>query len=82
MDVYLAEVGYRPSEGVRPLANIIDEQIREPLAEAILQARSEQLSGQTFLFRALGKAPDNLHLYGDWQIVYSTLNPPSEEVLS
>ncbi|CAK1253610.1 ATP-dependent Clp protease ATP-binding subunit [Fructobacillus tropaeoli] len=82
VDEYLAEVGYRPSEGVRPLANTIDEQIREPLAEAILQARSEQLSGQTFLFRALGKAPDNLHLYGDWQIVYSTLNTPSEEVLS
>ncbi|MBC9119278.1 AAA family ATPase [Fructobacillus fructosus] len=79
VDEYLAEVGYRPSEGVRPLSGTIDTQIREPLAAAILKARAKNLTGQTFLFRALGKAPDAVHLYGDWRIVYSTLNESAEE---
>jgi len=33
---YLAEVGYQPEFGARPLARIVEQQLKRPLAEAIL----------------------------------------------
>ncbi|QSB51141.1 AAA family ATPase [Leuconostoc falkenbergense] len=70
---YIAEVGYKPSRGVRPIDDTIATYVSDPVSAAIIQKR--QGLGQdfdTFIFRAIGNPPSLTSPYGEWQVVVST----------
>ena len=70
---YIADVGYKPSRGVRPIDDTIDTYVSDPVSAAIIQKR--QGLGQdfdTFIFRAIGNPPSLTSPYGEWQVVVST----------
>lgn len=79
---YLANEGYRPSRGVRPLDDTITTYVSDPVAEAIMAKRNGDYPDfDTFVFRALGNPPTNSP-YGDWQIVFSTIKEDDHEIIS
>lgn len=79
---YLANEGYRPSRGVRPLDDTITTYVSDPVAEVIMAKRSGDYPDfDTFVFRALGNPPTNSP-YGDWQIVFSTIKEGEHEPIS
>lgn len=79
---YLANVGYRPSRGVRPLDDTITTYISDAVAEVIMAKRKGDYPDfDTFVFRALGNPPTTSP-YGDWQIVYSTMKEATDAVVS
>jgi len=47
--VWLAEKGYDPKMGARPMARLIQEQIKRPLAERILFGDLSQQGGEVFI---------------------------------
>lgn len=70
---YIADVGYKPSRGVRPIDDTIATYVSDPVSAAIIQKR--QGLGQdfdTFIFRAIGNPPSLTGPYGEWQVVVST----------
>lgn len=70
---YIADVGYKPSRGVRPIDDTIAAYVSDPVSAAIIQKR--QGLGQdfdTFIFRAIGNPPSLTSPYGEWQVVVST----------
>lgn len=70
---YIADVGYKPSRGVRPIDDTIATYVSDPVSTAIIQKR--QGLGQdfdTFIFRAIGNPPSLTSPYGEWQVVVST----------
>ncbi|WMS79445.1 AAA family ATPase [Leuconostoc citreum] len=70
---YIADVGYKPSRGVRPIDDTIATYVSDPVSVAIIQKR--QGLGQdfdTFIFRAIGNPPSLTSPYGEWQVVVST----------
>lgn len=70
---YIADVGYKPSRGVRPIDDTIATYVSDPVSAAIIQKR--QGLGQdfdTFIFRAIGNPPSLTNPYGEWQVVVST----------
>jgi ATP-dependent Clp protease ATP-binding subunit ClpA len=70
---YIADVGYKPSRGVRPIDDTIATYVSDPVSAAIIQKR--QGLGQdfdTFIFRAIGNPPSLTSPYGEWQVVVST----------
>ncbi|WP_367366586.1 AAA family ATPase [Leuconostoc pseudomesenteroides] len=70
---YIADVGYKPSRGVRPIDDTIATYVSDPVSAAIIQKR--QGLGQdfdTFIFRAIGNPPSLASPYGEWQVVVST----------
>ncbi|MDI6498422.1 ATP-dependent Clp protease ATP-binding subunit [Leuconostoc suionicum] len=70
---YIADVGYKPSRGVRPIDDTIATYVSDPVSSAIIQKR--QGLGQdfdTFIFRAIGNPPSLTSPYGEWQVVVST----------
>ncbi|WP_273710724.1 AAA family ATPase [Leuconostoc mesenteroides] len=70
---YIADVGYKPSRGVRPIDDTIATYVSDPVSAAIIQKR--QGLGQdfdTFIFRAIGNPPSVTSPYGEWQVVVST----------
>ncbi|CUW05962.1 ClpB protein [Leuconostoc inhae] len=70
---YIADVGYKPSRGVRPIDDTIAMYVSDPVSAAIIQKR--QGLGQdfdTFIFRAIGNPPSLTSPYGEWQVVVST----------
>ncbi len=70
---YIADVGYKPSRGVRPIDDTIATYVSDPVSAAIIQKR--QGLGQdfdTFIFRAIGNPPSLTSPYGEWQVVAST----------
>ncbi|CUW11349.1 AAA family ATPase [Leuconostoc gasicomitatum] len=79
---YLANVGYRPSRGVRPLDDTITTYISDAVAEVIMAKRSGNYPDfDTFVFRALGNPPKTSP-YGDWQIVFSTMEVIHDATIS
>ena len=71
---YIADVGYKPSRGVRPIDDTIATYVSDPVSAAIIQKR--QGLGQdfdTFIFRAIGNPPSLTSPYGEWQVVVSTV---------
>lgn len=71
---YIADVGYKPSRGVRPIDDTIATYVSDPVSTAIIQKR--QGLGQdfdTFIFRAIGNPPSLTSPYGEWQVVVSTV---------
>ncbi|QOG10780.1 MULTISPECIES: AAA family ATPase [Leuconostoc] len=70
---YIADVGYKPSRGVRPIDDTIATYVSDPVSAAIIRKR--QGLGQdfdTFIFRAIGNPPSLTSPYGEWQVVVST----------
>ena len=70
---YIADVGYKPSRGVRPIDDTIATYVSDPVSAAIIQKRRGL--GQdfdTFIFRAIGNPPSLTSPYGEWQVVVST----------
>lgn len=70
---YIADVGYKPSRGVRPIDDTIATYVSDPVSAAIIQKR--QGLGQdfdTFIFRAIGNPPSLTSPYGEWLVVVST----------
>ncbi|MCT3059316.1 ATP-dependent Clp protease ATP-binding subunit [Leuconostoc citreum] len=70
---YIADVGYKPSRGVRPIDDTIATYVSDPVSAAIIQKR--QGLGQdfdTFIFRAIGNPPSLTSPYGEWQVVVYT----------
>lgn len=79
---YLANEGYKPSRGVRPLDDVIATYVSDPVAEVIMTKRKGDFPDfDTFVFRALGNPPTNSP-YGDWQIVFSTMKEGDNEFIS
>ncbi|MDC2817325.1 ATP-dependent Clp protease ATP-binding subunit [Leuconostoc suionicum] len=71
---YIADVGYKPSRGVRPIDDTIATYVSDPVSAAIIQKR--QGLGQdfdTFIFRAIGNPPSLTSPYGEWQVMVSTV---------
>ncbi|KAA8346648.1 AAA family ATPase [Leuconostoc mesenteroides] len=69
---YIADVGYKPSRGVRPIDDTIATYVSDPVSAAIIRKR--QGLGQdfdTFIFRAIGNPPSLTSPYGEWQVVVS-----------
>lgn len=76
---YIADVGYRPSRGVRPIDDTIATYVSDPVSAAIIQKR--QGLGQdfdTFIFRAIGNPPSLTSPYGEWQVVVSTVKEATD----
>ncbi|KAA8378283.1 AAA family ATPase [Leuconostoc mesenteroides] len=76
---YIADVGYKPSRGVRPIDDTIATYVSDPVSAAIIQKR--QGLGQdfdTFIFRAIGNPPSLTSPYGEWQVVVSTAKEASD----
>ena len=76
---YIADVGYKPSRGVRPIDDTIATYVSDPVSAAIIQKR--QGLGQdfdTFIFRAIGNPPSLTSPYGEWQVVVSTIKEASD----
>lgn len=76
---YNADVGYKPSRGVRPIDDTIATYVSDPVSAAIIQKR--QGLGQdfdTFIFRAIGNPPSLTSPYGEWQVVVSTVKEASD----
>ncbi|MGR8837963.1 AAA family ATPase [Leuconostoc falkenbergense] len=77
---YIADVGYKPSRGVRPIDDTIATYVSDPVSAAIIQKR--QGLGQdfdTFIFRAIGNPPSLTSPYGEWQVVVSTVKEATED---
>jgi len=69
---FLVDKGYRKSQGVRPLDDSIMEFVEARMADAILEERrTGVVKGDSFIFRAWGNPPDELHPRGDWTAVVS-----------
>ncbi|MCK8605736.1 ATP-dependent Clp protease ATP-binding subunit [Leuconostoc citreum] len=69
---YIADVGYRPSQGVRTIDDTIGVYIGDPVAQAIMAHRAGKLDdSNAFIFRAIGNPPSLTSPYGDWQTVIS-----------
>ncbi|MCT8383587.1 ATP-dependent Clp protease ATP-binding subunit [Leuconostoc mesenteroides] len=76
---YIADVGYKPSRGVRPIDDRIATYVSDPVSAAIIQKR--QGLGQdfdTFIFRAIGNPPSLTSPYGEWQVVVSTVKEATD----
>ncbi|MFT8544499.1 MAG: ATP-dependent Clp protease ATP-binding subunit [Leuconostoc falkenbergense] len=76
---YIADVGYKPSRGVRPIDDTIATYVSDPVSAAIIQKR--QGLGQdfdTFIFRAIGNPPSLTSPYGEWQVVVSTVKEATD----
>ncbi|SPE66138.1 AAA family ATPase [Leuconostoc mesenteroides] len=76
---YIADVGYKPSRGVRPIDDTIATCVSDPVSAAIIQKR--QGLGQdfdTFIFRAIGNPPSLTSPYGEWQVVVSTVKEATD----
>ena len=76
---YIADVGYKPSRGVRPIDDTIATYVSDPVSAAIIQKR--QGLGQdfdTFIFRAIGNPLSLTSPYGEWQVVVSTIKEASD----
>lgn len=76
---YIADVGYKPSRGVRPIDDTIATYVSDPVSAAIIQKR--QGLGQdfdTFIFRAIGNPPSVTSPYGEWQVVVSTVKEATD----
>lgn len=76
---YIADVGYKPSRGVRPIDDTIATYVSDPVSTAIIQKR--QGLGQdfdTFIFRAIGNPPSLTSPYGEWQVVVSTVKEATD----
>lgn len=76
---YIADVGYKPSRGVRPIDDTIATYVSDPVSAAIIQKR--QGLGQdfdTFIFRAIGNPPSLTSPYGEWQVVVSTVKEAAD----
>ncbi|MCQ6659469.1 AAA family ATPase [Leuconostoc citreum] len=76
---YIADVGYKPSRGVRPIDDTIATYVSDPVSSAIIQKR--QGLGQdfdTFIFRAIGNPPSLTSPYGEWQVVVSTVKEATD----
>ncbi|MCK8605680.1 ATP-dependent Clp protease ATP-binding subunit [Leuconostoc citreum] len=72
---FIADVGYRPSRGVRPIEDTIASYISDPLSQAILAKRQgDNTTLNTLVFRAVGNPPSLTSPYGDWQLVISKLS--------
>mgnify|MGYP004701286749 FL=1 len=76
---YIADVGYKPSRGVRPIDDTIATYVSDPVSAAIIQKRRGL--GQdfdTFIFRAIGNPPSLTSPYGEWQVVVSTVKEATD----
>ncbi|MCT4404066.1 ATP-dependent Clp protease ATP-binding subunit [Leuconostoc falkenbergense] len=70
---YIADVGYKPSRGVRPIDDTIATYVSDPVSAAIIQKRQGlEQDFDTFIFRAIGNPPSLTSPYGEWQVVVST----------
>ncbi|WP_349626082.1 ATP-dependent Clp protease ATP-binding subunit [Leuconostoc citreum] len=79
---YIADVGYKPSRGVRPIDDTIATFVSDPVAQAIMAQRQGQLAHyNTFVFRAVGNPPSLTSPYGDWQPRISTTMEGQYETL-
>lgn len=79
---YIADVGYKPSRGVRPIDDTIATYVSDPVAQAIMAQRQGQLAHyNTFVFRAVGNPPSLTSPYGDWQPRISTTMEGQYETL-
>ncbi|MBK0040781.1 MULTISPECIES: AAA family ATPase [unclassified Leuconostoc] len=76
---YIADVGYKPSRGVRSLDATINKYITAPLGRIILQARKKPTVQTVFVFRALGEAPTKTSPYGSWKPIFNQLSPLKNE---
>lgn len=79
---YIADVGYKPSRGVRPIDDTIATYVSDPVSAAIIQKR--QGLGQdfdTFIFRAIGNPPSLTSPYGEWQVVVSTAREAADNAI-
>lgn len=71
---YIADVGYKPSRGVRPIDDTIATYVSDPVSTAIMQQRQGiAQSFDTFVFRAVGNPPSQTSPYGEWQVLVSTV---------
>lgn len=71
---YIADVGYKPSRGVRPIDDTIATYVSEPVSVAIMKQRHGVTQPfDTFIFRAVGNPPSLTSPYGEWQVVVSTV---------
>lgn len=75
---FIMDKGYKRTDGARPLDETINEYVEDAVAEAILMERITGKSpGHTFLFRAVGQAPDATHAMGTWKTIFSQLETPA-----
>ncbi|MBZ5959097.1 AAA family ATPase [Leuconostoc gasicomitatum] len=75
---YIADVGYKPSRGVRPIDDTIATYVSDPVAAAIIKQRQGVTQDfDTFIFRAIGNPPSLTSPYGEWQVVVSTVKEAS-----
>ncbi|GAK31048.1 ATP-binding subunit of Clp protease and DnaK/DnaJ chaperones [Weissella oryzae SG25] len=78
---YLLERGYKRSLGVRPLDDVILENVEALVAEGILkERRTGQSDGHTFVFRTWGNPPDAKHPRGRWETVVTQFELTEEAV--
>lgn len=79
---YIADVGYKPSMGVRPIDDTLAEHVENPVASAIMQQRQGKTNDfNTFVFRAVGNPPSLTSPYGDWQPLISRAWEVQDEAL-
>ncbi|WP_314405949.1 ATP-dependent Clp protease ATP-binding subunit [Leuconostoc suionicum] len=76
---YIADVGYKPSRGVRPIDDTIATYVSDPVSAAIIQKRQGlRQDFDTFIFRAIGNPPSLTSPYGEWQVVVSTVKEATD----
>ncbi|WP_407632056.1 AAA family ATPase [Leuconostoc falkenbergense] len=76
---YIADVGYKPSRGVRPIDDTIATYVSDPVSAAIIQKRQGLVQDfDTFIFRAIGNPPSLTSPYGEWQVVVSTVKEATD----
>lgn len=79
---YIADVGYKPSMGVRPIDDTLAEHVENPVASAIMKQRQGKTNDfNTFVFRAVGNPPSLTSPYGDWQPLISRAWEVQDEAL-
>ncbi len=79
---YIADVGYKPSKGVRTIDDTLAEHVGNPVANAIMKQRQGKSNDfNTFVFRAVGNPPSLTSPYGDWQPLISRAWEVQDEAL-
>jgi ATP-dependent Clp protease ATP-binding subunit ClpA len=76
---FIADVGYKPSHGVRSLDATINRYITAPLGRLILQARRQPTAQTVFVFRAIGEASTKTSPYGNWEPLLTQIAPVERE---
>ncbi|WP_349584112.1 ATP-dependent Clp protease ATP-binding subunit [Leuconostoc citreum] len=79
---YIADVGYKPSRGVRPIDDTIATYIGDPVSSAIMaQRQGEAASFDTLVFRAIGEPPSLTSPYGTWRVAISEAWEATHELI-